>query len=295
MKRRILAAFTVALGLFCGINAAAGEMRLRSVDILPGSWNFWDYSFDESGRISVITNEISHNMKVYTFDYSEIENNRISCTVTSFAEGVDEESPYTFYWTLGENGYVSTSKTGENGNLLYYEYDSEGHLIEVRKQDGDGTKDYVTFIWEDGNLVKTSTYFSDDNSTRYYDIEYGDIPNVGNVMWFDMYTGFRKYQFYFDTGYFGTACRNLPIKRDNVDISYELDESGYPVRIYHDGDVLFDFYWIDRDVVSVDQIEEAVPDGVRAIYRADGTRVECLQPGFNIVVRNSGAVEKVMH
>ena len=134
----------------------------------------------------------------------------------------------SFKWS-GTDEYGTEYGTGQ------FEYDNDGHIIRIVSGSDEGNT-YLSFTWDNGNLVKigyydpTADYVEDMTDNQY--ISYGDQKNVHRQFPAAMMMLELGPLFY--SGQVGVGMDNLPTKIIGTDmglnLKYSLRNDGYIMR-----------------------------------------------------------------
>lgn len=160
------------------------------------------FTFDEQGRITEVSEIWSGGGEVHTATW---EGN----TVTFVKDGENKWS-----WTLGENGYVTSCVKGSS--TYTYEYDTEGHLIKINEDWGEGLTLVSVVTWENGNMTSWTKHGETNEDENNPGTEIPQVKrqtyktelNVGGI-----FTAYPEKgnlsQWMLELGYFGKASKNL--------------------------------------------------------------------------------------
>ena len=237
---------------------------------LPKSVSGMAISHNEEGLVTNITTEDGDKA---VFEYfpattkADVAKDRARITVT------DEEGDVTeLNLQLNSDGYVKYCKSIDHAGIpdtdeftWEMEYDTEGHLIEMRCSESDGELTKITY--KDGNVVATSTQsFLDydgedingdgkiDNNYIWPDTEIyyttdeitTPIENKGCLMMFDelLDVDMDEMIYAYYGGMLGTATKHLPLRMhapyahdsqgfyfSDYDFKWTLNSNGYPTEL----------------------------------------------------------------
>lgn len=173
------------------------------------------YSYNEANFVSEISKEVDDwgeiSTIVYTFEYND-KNQVVSRNI----EDSNEETVYTY-----EDGKIVQAVTSVDGTAMYtydYTYNEAGDLVsEQRTNHDDDTVDEITFVIENGNVVKEIRYGEEYVAT--YDDQNNPFINLYPAAYAAINVGIQA------------VNTNNPVSGTMADdtISYEYNEDGYPV------------------------------------------------------------------
>lgn len=250
MKKRKLTTFFTVLAVTlassmaltsCGEDEDSPSYRREQVNPakvftagLPKGFDDWLIEYDTSGRV----------IRFDTKDKQQFDN---TLTVEYPMEGknggydviITDPVNWTFYMTLGENGFVDYCKqvykdslgdTGEGYEEWWFRYNSDGQMCWMKRTEGGNELTDITY--KDGDIIKVVQTSETDSDVYTTTINYGDnpIPNKCGAMFFD-----RSFAIDLDemdiaywAGLLGKATKHLPI---GGDYTWVLDDNGYAVAI----------------------------------------------------------------
>lgn len=192
-----------------------------------GNDNKWEFFYDEYGRLTQV---IEHD---YNFGYScavmDFVYDGNTFTVSSSADPGSYD--FTFKFAMDENGYIMDDGGLLSGDHYRFEYDADYNLKNNFYEQGYN-------IWENGNLIRGSTFPMEEGEYTYTDME-----NKVNICLHDVEIT------PIGGGFKGHISKNLIASwRDELGIStyeYTLDEDGYVTAMmehyrgrYFDGEPL---------------------------------------------------------
>ena len=233
---------------------------------LPKSVSGMAISHNEEGLVTNITTEDGDKA---VFEYfpattkADVAKDRARITVT------DEEGDVTeLNLQLNSDGYVEFCNSIDHAGTpdadeftWEMEYDTEGHLIEMRRSESDGELTKITY--KDGDVVATSTQsFLDDggkdingdgkidnqdiwpDTEIYYTTDEITTPieNKGCLMMFDelLDVDMDEMIYAYYGGMLGTATKHLPLRMhapyahdsfSDYDFKWTLNSNGYPTEL----------------------------------------------------------------
>ena len=236
---------------------------------LPKSVSGMAISHNEEGLVTNITTEDGDKA---VFEYfpattkADVAKDRARITVT------DEEGDVTeLNLQLNSDGYVKYCKSIDHAGIpdtdeftWEMEYDTEGHLVVMKRSESDGEITNITY--KDGDVVKTSTRYVasgdlngdgiiDSNDEWEYSaaIDYttdnitAPIENKGCLMLFDEILDVDMDEMiyaYYGGMLLGTATKHLPLRMhapyahdsqgfyfSDYDFKWTLNSNGYPTEL----------------------------------------------------------------
>lgn len=171
---------------------------------------------------------------------------------------VDEEydGKFIFDMELNEKGFVKyCEQTEPDGDIETWDfgYTAEGNLNYMKRSEGGN--EVTNMVYENGNIIKTSMASEEDSDVKHeYTISYTSdsvetpIENKGCLMLFDTTFGVdmdeMKYAYY--AGLLGKATKHLPVKNNEDEFVWTLNNDGYPIEMNLESmyeDDTFTFEW----------------------------------------------------
>ncbi|MBQ9076725.1 MAG: DUF4595 domain-containing protein [Muribaculaceae bacterium] len=195
------------------------EKRLTSVKYSYGY--HCNIQYDANGLIDQIVRVYNGQTdKTTTYTYSS---SHISVTET-----------YSYGNSSTENYCLNNGLISELEGEIIYSYD-EGRISKWRENDGSNK----TFEWSTGDIMKTSTKWSDEPATYHATYRYSDGYDYGRIVGFVVDSNDMLYDDFEPVlvmqGFFGITPIHLPQDAsdgsDDYAWSYEFDENGYPTSV----------------------------------------------------------------
>lgn len=142
------------------------------------------YEYDDKGRLITVTkynnDGIKYSLKEYAYGKNDFPD-PIKWTDYCYKNGNKEcLRSHEYDYEYDDNDRMLWKRTfhiGEQSDVLlteYYTYDDSGNVINVRKENGNGTKDFVNYEYDSQNrIIKQETYYNDKKySTEKYEYEF---------------------------------------------------------------------------------------------------------------------------
>ena len=236
---------------------------------LPKSVSGMSISQNEEGLVTSITTDEGEKAVFEYFPVTRAEASINSARITVTDENGDVTE---LNLQLNSDGYVKYCKSIDHAGTpdadeftWEMEYDTEGHLIEMRRSESDGELTKITY--KDGDVVATSTQsFLDDggkdingdgkidnqdirpDTKIYYTTDEITIPieNKGCLMMFDelLDVDMDEMIYAYYGGMLGTATKHLPLRMhapyahdsqgfyfSDYDFKWTLNSNGYPTEL----------------------------------------------------------------
>ena len=190
---------------------------------------FSNFVYDNQGRLtSYDLDDYSGNQGTVTYEYqtasiikTDSEGNSIKYQLTNGLISSADDKLNTNYYFIEKYSYTDNNlTTWIEGN--FYGYETE-----------------ISYMWMNGNPIRESVYNQSSTTTTNYN--YSELPcYIGFIQFlFDFYSrididmigGSNFDPFLQQAGYYGNLPRNLIISTDDCELSYELNDNGYPTKI----------------------------------------------------------------
>lgn len=227
----------------------------KLVKLVTNNMNSFVYKYDSKGRVFSATIYDENEPSMYYF-YS-FDNEKIMESMYSRQKNLDESRESILSLELNSDGFLKY-KYYPDKSFYEYKYDNEGHLITEILRNIDAAHYITQYEWENGNLVKSSTYkFENPNVETSFTLKYTDdlhptaIRNKAKINLYNLFS-FINYEF----SIVGNPSKDLPISVDygpfEETFEWTMDDDGYPVKMivhyedseYHEGsERFFEFYW----------------------------------------------------
>lgn len=181
---------------------------------------FSNFVYDNQGRItSYDLDDYSGNQGTVTYEYQ----------TASIIKRDDKGEKSTFNLT---NGLISSQNKEDQ-----YSYTNDNLTKWI---EGDNySSSTINYIWEGGNPIRETVHNGSHTTITNYN--YSTLPcYIGNIQTF--FDNFSRIQVelmggsFFDPflqqlGYYGNLPKNLILSTDDWELSYELNDNGYPTKI----------------------------------------------------------------
>ena len=169
------------------------------------------FEYDERGEIAKIRETWDGEEDNYVYEFTFTDDD---VCVTEINTG----GSLMMVRPLNSQCYVARCTTG------VHSYDGDGHLLTTARD---------TLVWEAGNLVGGSIYYSgysiEDDEYKYTDVENKDNIDFAMAMFYDYYRP-DSYEDYLDAlGYYGRTNRNLLASTRYCTYTYKYDNKGYVI------------------------------------------------------------------
>lgn len=223
------------------IKVGGGIKRLVSLQYFSpysGSVEYrvsWDITYGISPSLKLTQATVSGDA-VEEYGHDEY----VSTSECSFSliDGLEESNDLEIMYRLDEQGQVDVASVLRYGDDsptdFIWNYDAEGHLLNITYESSAGTRNFRTLEYEDGNLTLfRSTAF------HYEDPQLFNAPGAPDVVWGFMSlneTTEPSVYIPYLLGWYAPVSANIPsamtVTLDSglsskVRLSYEFDEEGY--------------------------------------------------------------------